>query len=40
MKFYNLIIKYRPHQAPAGGDWAYKLTCTHGPVFDTRDIVW
>ncbi len=36
----SCIIKYRPHAAAADSDWAYKLTCTHGPVFDTRDIVW
>jgi dihydroorotate dehydrogenase electron transfer subunit len=35
----SCIIKYRPHNATAT-DWSYKLTCTHGPVFDTRDIVW
>ncbi|HVT81398.1 MAG TPA: dihydroorotate dehydrogenase electron transfer subunit [Phycisphaerae bacterium] len=36
----SCIIKHRPHVAPVGTDWSYKLTCTHGPVFDTRDIVW
>jgi dihydroorotate dehydrogenase electron transfer subunit len=36
----SCVIKYRPHNAPVGADWKYKLTCTEGPVFDTRDIVW
>jgi len=42
----SCIIRYRPHtqpaSAPAAGevDWKYKLTCTDGPVFDTRDILW
>ena len=36
----SCIIKYKALDGPPTGDWAYKLTCTHGPVFDTRDIVW
>jgi dihydroorotate dehydrogenase electron transfer subunit len=36
----SCIIRYRPHTAPAGTEWVYKLTCTDGPVFDTRDLVW
>jgi len=35
----SCIIKYRPHTTP-DAEWSYKLTCTQGPVFDTRDIVW
>ncbi|HEY4328533.1 MAG TPA: dihydroorotate dehydrogenase electron transfer subunit [Phycisphaerae bacterium] len=35
----SCIIKYRPHEA-GETEWKYKLTCTEGPVFDTRDIVW
>ncbi len=30
-----------PQTQPApSDDWKYKLTCTDGPVFDTRDILW
>ncbi len=42
----SCIIKYRPHEGAgvaaeaAAVDWKYKLTCTDGPVFDTRDIIW
>ena len=39
----SCIIKYRPHGVTEGGaaaEWKYKLTCTDGPVFDSRDIVW
>jgi dihydroorotate dehydrogenase electron transfer subunit len=36
----SCIIRHRPHTAPPGTDWKYKLTCTDGPVFDTRDILW
>jgi dihydroorotate dehydrogenase electron transfer subunit len=36
----SCIIRYRPHTAPASAEWKYKLTCTDGPVFDTRDILW
>ena len=36
----SCIIRHRPHDAPPGTDWSYKLTCTDGPVFDTRDILW
>jgi dihydroorotate dehydrogenase electron transfer subunit len=36
----SCIIRYRPHTAPPETDWMYKLTCTDGPVFDTRDILW
>jgi dihydroorotate dehydrogenase electron transfer subunit len=36
----SCIIRYRPHTAPPETDWKYKLTCTDGPVFDTRDILW
>ena len=24
----------------AGGDWEYQRTCTEGPVFDARQVVW
>ncbi len=33
----SCIIKYRSSGA---ADWTYKLTCTDGPVFNTRDIIW
>ena len=33
----SCVIKYRPADA---ADWVYKLTCTDGPVFDSRDIIW
>ena len=23
-----------------GGSWEYQRTCTEGPVFDSREIVW
>jgi dihydroorotate dehydrogenase electron transfer subunit len=36
----SCVIRHRPHAAPEGTDWKYKLTCTDGPVFDTRDILW
>ena len=36
----SCVIRHRPHQGEAGGEWKYKLTCTDGPVFDARDIVW
>jgi dihydroorotate dehydrogenase electron transfer subunit len=36
----SCIIKFRPHTAPAEVDWKYRLTCTDGPVFDSRDILW
>ena len=36
----SCVIKYRPHEAPPETDWKYKLTCTEGPVFDSRDILW
>jgi dihydroorotate dehydrogenase electron transfer subunit len=36
----SCIIRHRPHAAPPQTDWSYKLTCTDGPVFDTRDILW
>ena len=36
----SCIIRYRPHTAEAGVEWKYKLTCTDGPVFDARDVVW
>jgi dihydroorotate dehydrogenase electron transfer subunit len=36
----SCIIKYRPHTAPEGAEWKYRLTCTDGPVFDSRDILW
>jgi dihydroorotate dehydrogenase electron transfer subunit len=39
----SCVIRYRPHTAPPspeGNDWKYKLTCTDGPVFDARDILW
>jgi dihydroorotate dehydrogenase electron transfer subunit len=36
----SCVIRYRPRNAAAGTDWKYKLTCTDGPVFDSRDILW
>jgi dihydroorotate dehydrogenase electron transfer subunit len=36
----SCVIRYRPHTAPVTQDWKYKLTCTDGPVFDSRDILW
>ncbi len=36
----SCVIRYRPHTAPESHDWKYKLTCTDGPVFDSRDILW
>ena len=36
----SCIIRYRPHDADAATEWKYKLTCTDGPVFDARDVVW
>jgi dihydroorotate dehydrogenase electron transfer subunit len=36
----SCIIRYRPRNASNGADWKYKLTCTDGPVFDSRDILW
>ncbi|HUO08185.1 MAG TPA: hypothetical protein VM008_07800 [Phycisphaerae bacterium] len=39
----SCIIRHKPHDAdPTGGgaEWKYKLTCTDGPVFDARDILW
>lgn len=33
----SCVIKYQP---PHSTEWAYKLTCTDGPVFNTRDIIW
>jgi dihydroorotate dehydrogenase electron transfer subunit len=48
----SCVIRHRPHDAteappastpappPAAGEWKYKLTCTDGPVFDSRDILW
>ncbi len=36
----SCIIKYRPHGSAEGTDWKYRLTCTDGPVFDSRDILW
>ena len=36
----SCIIRYRPHDAEPGTEWKYKLTCTDGPVFDARDVVW
>ncbi len=44
----SCIIRYRPHDAEGGAEagaggaaeWKYKLTCTDGPVFDARDVVW
>ena len=32
-------VPTRPRRPPET-EWKYKLTCTDGPVFDTRDIVW
>ncbi len=36
----SCIIRHRPHTGGPESEWKYKLTCTDGPVFDTRDIVW
>ncbi|MGN6370366.1 MAG: dihydroorotate dehydrogenase electron transfer subunit [Phycisphaerae bacterium] len=38
----SCIIRFRPHTADdtTKGEWKYKLTCTDGPVFDARDVVW
>jgi len=37
----SCIIKYRAHDVPATDtNWQYKLTCTDGPVFDSRDVLW
>lgn len=33
----SCIIKFKP---PGSTDWVYRLTCTDGPVFNTRDIIW
>lgn len=33
----SCIIKFKP---AGSADWVYRLTCTDGPVFDTRDIIW
>ncbi len=35
----SCIIRHKPHETP-DAQWKYKLTCTDGPVFDARDIVW
>jgi dihydroorotate dehydrogenase electron transfer subunit len=35
----SCVIKHRPRDTP-DADWKYKLTCTEGPVFDTRDLLW
>lgn len=34
----SCVVRYRPHGTE--GEWKYKLTCTDGPVFDARDLVW
>ncbi len=39
----SCIIRHKPHAPPPGApevEWKYKLTCTDGPVFDARDILW
>jgi dihydroorotate dehydrogenase electron transfer subunit len=36
----SCIIRHKPHDAEPGAEWKYKLTCTDGPVFDSRDILW
>ncbi len=47
----SCVVKWRPLRpalpAGAGGaivsdenNWTYKLTCTDGPVFDTRELAW
>lgn len=33
----SCIVKYQP---PGQPQWRYKLTCTDGPVFNARDILW
>ena len=34
----SCVVRYRPRGVE--GEWRYKLTCTDGPVFDSRDLVW
>jgi dihydroorotate dehydrogenase electron transfer subunit len=36
----SCIVRFRPHTEPAETEWTYKLACTDGPVFDTRDLMW
>ncbi len=40
----SCVVRYRPHDGKAEewpeGEWKYKLTCTDGPVFDARDLMW
>ena len=36
----SCIIRHRPRHAPPETEWKYKLTCTEGPVFDSRDLFW
>ncbi len=33
----SCVIRYK---LAAAADWVYKLTCTDGPVFNARDILW
>lgn len=33
----SCVVKYK---LPESGEWCYKLTCTDGPVFNCRDIIW
>jgi dihydroorotate dehydrogenase electron transfer subunit len=34
----SCVIRWKPNIARA--EWVYKLTCTDGPVFEAREIVW
>jgi dihydroorotate dehydrogenase electron transfer subunit len=39
----SCVIRWKGFpQSPAikDGEWIYKLTCTDGPVFDSRELVW
>jgi len=33
----SCVVRYYP---PGASDWVYKLTCTDGPVFDSRALKW
>ncbi len=38
----SCVVKWRGLDAErlAEGEWKYKLTCTDGPVFDSRELAW
>jgi dihydroorotate dehydrogenase electron transfer subunit len=37
----SCVVKWAPLQSPPGKEeWVYKLTCTDGPVFDSREVRW